>query len=172
MTYKPGKNVPEELTYREEFCAKLSSNFNVETFELTEDSYPPIFAIEASEQGSDPNVETFELTEDSYPPIFAIAIEASEQGSDPNDDIETIFRELKLQEIRKERSEHENKVSKIQEMYHRKNINSNHAYWPAWQTCIRGSIPLDICEDIYNSLEGYFYFFTEKATRYVSRVVK
>ena len=143
MTYKPGKNVPEELTYREEFCAKLSSNFNVETFELTEDSYPPIFAIEASEQ-----------------------------GSDPNDDIETIFRELKLQEIRKERSEHENKVSKIQEMYHRKNINSNHAYWPAWQTCIRGSIPLDICEDIYNSLEGYFYFFTEKATRYVSRVVK
>ena len=51
FTYKPVQNVPEELTYQEEFVAKLSSKVNFETFELREDGYPPIFAVEASEKG-------------------------------------------------------------------------------------------------------------------------
>ena len=48
-----GQNVPEDLTYQEEFVAKLSSNVNFGSFELEEDCYPPIFdiAVEASEKG-------------------------------------------------------------------------------------------------------------------------
>jgi len=55
FTYKPGQNVPEELTYQEEFVAKLSSKVNFETFELEEDGYPPIFdiAIETSAKASE-----------------------------------------------------------------------------------------------------------------------
>ena len=45
FTYKPGQNVSEELTYKEEFVAKLSSKVDFETFELGEDGYPPIFDI-------------------------------------------------------------------------------------------------------------------------------
>ena len=40
-----GQNVPEELDYKEEFVAKLSSKVDFETFELGEDGYPPIFDI-------------------------------------------------------------------------------------------------------------------------------
>ena len=49
-----GQNVPEELNYNEEFVAKLSSKVDLETFELEEDSYPPIFdiAVEAAEKGN------------------------------------------------------------------------------------------------------------------------
>ena len=52
FTYKPGQNVPEELTYKEEFVAKLSSKVDFETFELGEDVYPLIFdiAIQSSEK--------------------------------------------------------------------------------------------------------------------------
>ena len=52
FTYKPGQNIPEELTYKEEFVAKLSSKVDFETFELGEDGYPPIFdiAIQSSEK--------------------------------------------------------------------------------------------------------------------------
>ena len=45
FTYKPGQNVPEELSYKEEFVTKLSSKVDFETFELGEDGYPPIFDI-------------------------------------------------------------------------------------------------------------------------------
>ena len=49
-----GQNVPEDLTYQEEFVAKLSSTVNLETFELEEDGYPPIFdiVVEAAEKGN------------------------------------------------------------------------------------------------------------------------
>lgn len=57
FTYKPGQNIPEELTYKEEFVAKLSSKVDFETFELREDGYP----------------------QDGHPPIFDIAIQSSEK---------------------------------------------------------------------------------------------
>ena len=49
-----GQNVPEDLTYQEDFVAKLSSNVDFETFELEEDCYPPIFdiAVEEAEKGN------------------------------------------------------------------------------------------------------------------------
>ena len=52
FTYKPGQNLPEEMSYNENFVAKLSSKVDLETFVLEEDEYPTIFdiAIEAVEE--------------------------------------------------------------------------------------------------------------------------
>ena len=52
FTYKPGQNLPEEMSYNENFVAKLSSKVDLETFVLGEDEYPTIFdiAIETVEE--------------------------------------------------------------------------------------------------------------------------
>ena len=52
FTYKPGQNLPEEMSYNENFVAKLSSKVDLGTFVLGEDEYPTIFdiAIEAVEE--------------------------------------------------------------------------------------------------------------------------
>jgi len=52
FTYKPGQNLPEEMSYNENFVAKLSSKVDLETFVIGEDEYPTIFdiAIEAVEE--------------------------------------------------------------------------------------------------------------------------
>ena len=52
FTYKPGQNLPEEMSYNENFVSKLSSKVDLETFVLEEDEYPTIFdiAIEAVEE--------------------------------------------------------------------------------------------------------------------------
>ena len=52
FTYKPGQNLPEEMSYNENFIAKLSSKVDLGTFVLGEDEYPTIFdiAIEAVEE--------------------------------------------------------------------------------------------------------------------------
>ena len=52
FTYEPGQNLPEEMSYNENFVAKLSSKVDLETFVIGEDEYPTIFdiAIEAVEE--------------------------------------------------------------------------------------------------------------------------
>ena len=52
FTYKPGQNLSEEMSYNENFVAKLSTKVDLETFVLGEDEYPTIFdiAIETVEE--------------------------------------------------------------------------------------------------------------------------
>ena len=75
FTYKPGQNLPEEMSYNENFVAKLSSKVDFGNFVLGEDEYPTIFdiAIEAVEEEKQRKTQGFVFIKISSAKMFNLS---------------------------------------------------------------------------------------------------